>query len=57
MQGHSIIHLLGIKDSHVELWDSGENEEGFWFELQTRVKSQRCTGCGERTKRVHSYRV
>lgn len=57
MQEHSIIKLLGIKDTHVELWDSGENEEGLWFELHTKVICQRCPRCRAYTKRVHSYRT
>lgn len=48
---------MGIKDSHIELWDSWENEDGFWFELHTKVKSQRCSSCKKYTKRVHSYRM
>lgn len=57
MNVHFIINWLGIKDSHVELWDSGENEKGFWFELNTKIKRQKCAHCGERTDRVHSYRT
>lgn len=57
VQEHSIIKLLGIKDTHVELWDSGENEEGLWFELHTKVICQRCPRCRAYTKRVHSYRT
>jgi transposase len=54
---HSIINLLGIKDKHVEIFDSGEEEGVFWFELHTRVNMQKCPKCKSRTKRIHSYRM
>jgi transposase len=54
---HSIINLLGIKDKHVEIFDSGEEEDVFWFELHTRVNMQKCPKCKSRTKRIHSYRM
>lgn len=57
MQSDFIIKLLGIKDRHVEVWDSGEDASGLWFELYTRVKSQKCLKCGCRTKRIHGYRI
>lgn len=57
MQEHFIIKLLGIKDSHIELWDSGEDEQGFWFELHTKLKSHRCPRCRAYTKRMHNYRT
>ncbi len=56
MQAHFIIEWLEIKDAHVELWDSGESENGYWFEFHTRVRRQTCVKCKHRTKRVHSYR-
>jgi transposase len=49
---HSIINLLGIKDKHVEIFDSGEEQGVFWFELHTRVKMQKCPKCKSRTKRA-----
>lgn len=56
MSFDSIISLLGIKDKHVELFDSGENGKGFWFEIYTRVRRQTCPKCKVKTKRVHGYR-
>ncbi|MGJ9383122.1 hypothetical protein [Salipaludibacillus sp. CF4.18] len=40
MQPHFITNLLGIKDAHVHVFDSGEEENGFWFELYTTVRKQ-----------------
>lgn len=56
MSFDSTISLLGIKDKHVDLYDSGETEASFWFELHTRVRKQSCPKCQEKTKRVHGYR-
>ncbi|MGJ9386120.1 transposase family protein [Salipaludibacillus sp. CF4.18] len=56
MQPHFIINLLGIKEAHVYVFDSGEEENGFWFELYTTVCKQTCPACQTKTKRIHSYR-
>lgn len=53
---HSITSFLGIKDKHVEVFNSGEKEDRFWFELHTRVRKRKCPKCKKRTKRVHGYR-
>jgi len=56
MQPHFITNLLGIKDLHVYVFDSGEEENSFWFELHTTVRKQTCPACQRKTKRIHSYR-
>ncbi|WP_143522825.1 transposase family protein, partial [Pseudomonas sp. 2822-15] len=56
MYYNTIISLLGIKDKHVEIYDSGEETQYFWFELHTKVKLHKCPHCKEKTKRVHDYR-
>ncbi|MGJ9385938.1 helix-turn-helix domain-containing protein [Salipaludibacillus sp. CF4.18] len=53
MQPHFITNLLGIKDAHVHVFDSGEDMNDFWFELYTTVRKQTCPPC---LKRIHSYR-
>ncbi|RSL28651.1 ISL3 family transposase, partial [Salibacterium salarium] len=45
MHTEPIIKLLGIKDTHVDGWDSGENEAGLWFERRTAVRKQKCPKC------------
>ena len=56
MPFHSITRFLGIKDNHVEVYDSGEQEKIFWFQLNTKVRKQTCPKCKEKTKRIHGYR-
>ncbi|WP_438821102.1 transposase family protein [Desertibacillus haloalkaliphilus] len=56
MYNNTIISLLGIKDKHVEIVDSEEGKDCFWFELHTKVRKQKCPKCSEKTKRVHGYR-
>ncbi|QHS22913.1 ISL3 family transposase [Virgibacillus sp. MSP4-1] len=56
MQKHFIIEMLGIKDKHVDVWDMTSEPDKFYVELYTKVKTQKCPFCKEKTKRVHSYR-
>ncbi|WP_091276535.1 transposase family protein [Alteribacillus persepolensis] len=56
MHREPIIKLLGIKDLHVDVWDSGEDDNGLWFELHTAVRQQIRPQCRKKTKRVHGYR-
>ncbi|MCE7793807.1 ISL3 family transposase [Salipaludibacillus sp. CUR1] len=56
MRFHSITRFLGIKDDHVEVFDTGEKEKSFWFQLHTKVRKQTCPKCKEKTKRIHGYR-
>ncbi len=56
MQSHFITNLLGIKDRHIHVFDSGEDGNGFWFELHTAVRKQTCPACQTKTKRIHGYR-
>ncbi|UCZ51650.1 ISL3 family transposase [Bacillus shivajii] len=57
MQLDFITKLLGIKDKHVFVFDSGEEEQCFWFELHSEVRKQKCPKCKEKTKRIHGYRM
>lgn len=57
MQENFIMKMLGIKEKHVELWDMKEENRAFHFWLQTKQRKQTCPKCGEKTKRVHSYRT
>ncbi|WP_339181590.1 transposase family protein [Oceanobacillus sp. FSL W7-1293] len=56
MQHHFITELLGIKDTHVDVWDIREEESYLIAELFTKQRMQKCPCCGKRTKRIHSYR-
>ncbi|WP_147212811.1 ISL3 family transposase [Oceanobacillus sojae] len=56
MHHHFITELLGIKDTHVDVWDIREEENYFIAELFTKQRKQKCPFCGERTKRMHGYR-
>lgn len=56
MHEHFIIQLLGIKDKHVELWDMDMGKKEIYVALYTKVKRQKCSKCGEWTRRVHGYR-
>ncbi len=57
MQEDFIMKMLGIKEKYVELWDMKEENREFHFWLQTKQRKQTCPKCGEKTKRVHSYRT
>lgn len=56
MHEHFIIQLLGIKDTHVELWDFDMGKKEISVSLHTKVKRHKCLKCGEWTRRVHGYR-
>lgn len=56
MQEHLIIKLLGIKDKHIEVWDTKLDTREFQVWLQTTVRAYSCPKCRVKTKRVHSYR-
>lgn len=56
VQHHFITELLGIKDTHVDVWDIREEESYLIAELFTKQRMQKCPCCGKRTKRIHSYR-
>lgn len=56
MQQHFIIELLGIKDTHIEVWEIDQKPEGMFIELHTKQRKQKCPFCKKRTKRVHGYR-
>lgn len=53
---HFITELLGIKDTHVDVWDIRKEESHFIAKLFTKPRMQKCPFCGERTKRIHGYR-
>lgn len=56
MQNNLIIDLLGIKDSHVDVWHTDFTTKTFHVWLQTKTRFHNCPNCKNKTKRVHSYR-
>ncbi len=56
MQDPLIIKLLGIKDKHIEVWDTQLDTREFQVCLQTIVRTYSSPKCRVKTKRIHSYR-